>query len=414
MKRSVAIPVAKMANYKLAKEAIDARAMTLRDLGRYLWENPEVGFEEVKAHDYITSYLEAQGFEVSRNYILPTAFRAEYGGPGPVVALLCEYDALPGLGHACGHNLIAEASVAAAIGVKAVLDSQGTHGKVVVLGTPAEETGSGKQPMIEGGALRDLDAALMAHTGSRNGLRFRSIAVSKLQVVYRGQAAHAGQAPWDGVNALDAAVTAYVHVSVLRQQMKPTARVHGVIKEGGVSPNVIPEKAVLDYSIRAPTTEDVLKLKPRVEACFRAAAEGSGCSVSTTVPSPMVKHLVTNEFMVQVYRKHAEALGFAFEDATSSNNEPMGASTDAGNVSHELPLIHPSFDIGTSAMNHTPAFAEAAATEAAHEATLVAAKALAWTVLDVLDDAQLLQSMKDEHDATFPDGRHSRRGRNLC
>ncbi|CAN7999442.1 unnamed protein product, partial [Ixodes hexagonus] len=385
-----------MVNYKVAEEAIDARANSLRDLGRYLWENPELGLEEVKAHDYITGYLETEGFQVTRSYILPTAFRAEYGGPGPVVALLCEYDALPGIGHACGHNLIAEASVAAAIGVKAALDSQGPkkHGKVVVLGTPAEENGNGKQPMIEGGALKDVDAALMAHTGSRNGLRFRSIAVSKVTVVYKGRASHAGQSPWDGVNALDAAVSAYVNVSVLRQQMKPTAR-------GGASPNVIPERTVLDYSIRAPTTEDVLELKPKVEACFRAAAEASGCSVSTTVPSPMVKHLVTNEFMVQVYRKHAEALGFVFEDATSSNNEPIGASTDAGNVSHEVPLIHPSFDIGTTATNHTPAFAKAAATEAAHQATLLAAKALAWTVLDVLDDAQLLQSMKNEHNATF-------------
>ncbi|CAN7982108.1 unnamed protein product, partial [Ixodes pacificus] len=397
-----------MVNYKLAEEAIEARAQSLQQLGRYLWENPELGFEEVKAHDYLAAYLESQGFHVSRNYILPTAFRAEWGGPGPVVALLCEYDALPNMGHACGHNLIAEASVAAAVGVKAVLDSQGPtkHGKVVVLGTPAEETGSGKQPMIEAGALRDVDAALMAHTGSRNGLRFRSIAVSKLHVVYKGRAAHAGQVPWDGVNALDAAVSAYVNVSVLRQQMKPTTRVHGVITEGGVSPNVIPERTVLDYSVRAPTTEDVLELKPRVEACFRAAAEGSGCSVSTTVPSPMVKHLVTNEFMVQVYRKHAEELGmqrFVFEDATSRHNEPMGASTDAGNVSHEVPLIHPSFDIGTTAINHTPAFAEAAATEAAHQAALVAGKALARTVLDVLDDAQLLRSMKNEHNATFPD-----------
>lgn len=392
-----------MSVYKFAEAAIDDRADGLRQLGRFIWENPELGFEETKAHDYLTTYLESEGFQVSRNYFLPTAFRAEFGGPGPCVAFLCEYDALPGIGHACGHNLIAECSVAAAIGVKAALTSSANShtGKIIVLGTPAEENGSGKQLLIDKGAFEDLDVALMAHPAAISNLRFLSIALARLNVVYRGLASHAGQSPWGGLNALDAAVAAYVNVSMLRQQMKPDCRVHGVIKRGGLSSNVIPDETELEYRVRAPTNQELVSLRDKVERCFRAAAQATGCSVVIESPSPMVKHLVPNKNLLRVFQEHAEALGMRFNDANPADARQLGASSDAGNASHVVPLIHPTFNIRTTALNHSPAFTEAARTEDAHLESLRAAKGLCFTVLDVLGNDQLLRDIKEEFNDTF-------------
>ncbi|CAN7999458.1 unnamed protein product, partial [Ixodes hexagonus] len=391
-----------MSIYRIAEAAIDDRADALRELGRFVWENPELGFEEIKAHEYITAYLESEGFQVSRNYLLPTAFRAEFGGSGPCVAFLCEYDALPGIGHACGHNLIAESSVAAAIGAKAALEARESshNGRIVVLGTPAEENGSGKQLLIDKGAFKDLDVAMMAHpVPTSSNLRFQSIALARLRVVYNGTASHAGQSPWEGVNALDAAVGAYVNVSMLRQQMKTNCRVHGVIKRGGLSSNVIPDETEMEYRVRAPTTEELAYLKDRVEGCFLAAAEATGCSVSVDVPTPMVKHLVPNEHLVRVFQKHGEALGMDFFDADPANAKLLGASTDAGNASHVVPLIHPGFALKTTARNHTAAFTEVAGTEAAHQEALITAKALCFTLLDVLENDELLRDVKNEFQA---------------
>ncbi|CAN8018951.1 unnamed protein product, partial [Ixodes persulcatus] len=214
---------------KLVSDTIDEKADALNELGQYLWENPELAFKEKKAHDYITKYLESEGFSVTRNYLLDTAFRAEYGADGgPLVIIMCEYDALPEIGHACGHNLIAECAVATGIAMKKALESDSSlSGKVVVLGTPGEEGGQGKFYLLRDGAFDGADVALMAHPFTKNISNPVTSALAQLLVTYEGKPAHAGGAPWDGINALDAAVGAYVNVSMLRQQMKPDYRATG-------------------------------------------------------------------------------------------------------------------------------------------------------------------------------------------
>ncbi|CAN7937998.1 unnamed protein product, partial [Ixodes hexagonus] len=299
-----------MPDSEVVRDAVAGQAGKLHELGRFLWENPETAFKEEKAHAYLTDFLENQGFRVQRNYCLQTAFRAEYGGGGPVVALLCEYDALPGIGHACGHNLIAMSSVGAGIAVKAVLDSDSSlQGKVVIMGTPAEEGGMGKELMLRKGAFDDVDLALMSHPEHRDGLRLMMTARSLIKAEFHGRSAHASLAPWEGLSALDAAVGAYVNISMLRQRMKPSWRVHGIMLKAGTQSNIIPDESELCYSVRAPTTGDMFVLKEQVEACFRAAATAAGCTVTITEKSPIAKHMIQNEVLIRLYQKHGEQFG---------------------------------------------------------------------------------------------------------
>ncbi|XP_077550848.1 xaa-Arg dipeptidase-like isoform X3 [Haemaphysalis longicornis] len=218
----------------ITEDAIQSRIDALSALGQYLWRHPEVAFAELKAHDYIACYLEGEGFRVTRNYVLPTAFRAEYGDGHVMVALLCEYDALPGLGHACGHNLIAMGSVAAGVAVKEVLRQASLCGKVLILGTPGEEGGAGKVHLLKAGAFDGVSAAMMAHPSTRNAAASATTAVAKYGVTYTGRPAHAAGAPWEGVNAVDAAVAAYVNVAMLRQQLRPDWRVSGLQYSGAL------------------------------------------------------------------------------------------------------------------------------------------------------------------------------------
>lgn len=393
---------------ELVEKAVDSHSCTLHQLNQFLWQNPEVAFEEVKAHDYIASFLESEGFCVERNYCLSTAFRAEYKvGDGPVIIFLCEYDALPELGHACGHNLIAESAVGAGIAVKQVLDDDpALKGTVIVLGTPAEEGGCGKELLIRKGAFKDADVALMAHPENRSALRVRLSARSMVSAKFRGKAAHAGQSPWDGVNALDAAVGAYVNISMLRQQLKPTWRVHGIFISAGSRVNVIPEESEITYSMRAGTAAEVALLTRKVEACIRSAANATGCSVQLSSGTD-TKHMVHNELMIQSFQKHAESYGFQFIDGGHPIDVPSGASTDAGNVSHVVPCIHPAYRINTLGKNHTREFQKAAGTPEAHCVALSVAKALALTALDLMRDADLLQRVKREFRESFDGAAHS-------
>ncbi|XP_070378399.1 xaa-Arg dipeptidase-like isoform X2 [Dermacentor albipictus] len=218
---------------ELVHNVVEANSQDLWELSRFVWEHPEVAFNEVQCHGWLTDFLERRGFNVTRRYLLDTAFKAEFGAPGgtegPCVALLCEYDALPDIGHACGHNLIAEASVGAALAVcEAMKNHQDIRGKVVVLGTPAEESRCGKELLIRKGALQGVDAALMAHPAPHDIVAIGFAASQQLSLRFRGKTAHAGAWPWEGLSALDAAVAAYVNVSLLRLQLKPTNRIHGV------------------------------------------------------------------------------------------------------------------------------------------------------------------------------------------
>ncbi|KAL3186824.1 hypothetical protein MRX96_026789 [Rhipicephalus microplus] len=382
--------------------AVEANSQDLRGLSRFVWEHPELAFKEVQCHDWLSDFLERRAFTVTRHYLLDTAFRAEFdapGGPeGPCVALLCEYDALPDIGHACGHNLIAESSVGAALAiVEAMKNHTDIRGKVVVLGTPAEENRCGKELLIRKGALNGVDAAIMAHPAPFDVVSIGFAATQHLTVRFKGKSAHAGASPWEGLNALDAAVTAYVNVSVLRQQLKPTARIHGVITEGGKYPNVIPEMTEMSFSVRAVNAEELIELRRRVEACFRAAADATGCSLELERKTAYM-NVVHNAAIAETYRKHGHAFGMTFMDDVEKNLTPLGGATDCGNVSYRVPAIHPMFRIhvDTGSANHTRGFAAVANAADSQQPTLLVAKVLALTALDLLRNAELLSEARRE------------------
>ena len=383
--------------HERAIAAIDAAAPELRRVSARIHGQPELNFEERHAHDVLTAAAEAAGLSVRRGaFDLPTAFSATAGDGGSRVAICCEYDALPEIGHACGHNLIAAAGLGAGIGAAAGLAASGGPGRVVVLGTPAEEGGGGKIELIERGAFEGFDAALMAHPAPTDLLRPVVNALRELEVVYRGRNAHAAGAPWEGRNALDAMVVAYSAISALRQQLPPGAMVHGVITHGGDKPNIIPSMTRAEFIVRARERDTLAEVKQRVLACFRAGAEASGCELEVREPGHEYLDMRHCEPIVERYADNLCALGAPpREDAGGFS----AFSTDMGNVSHVVPSIHPVFGIPADAGNHTPEFTEASAAPAAHDAMLVAAKAMAMTALDVLTDAGLRRRARAEFDA---------------
>ena len=377
---------------KLASTVIEENADGLRKISDEIWSCPELNYEEHKAHEVLTNFLEGKGFSVERSYTgLETAFRATFGSGKPNVCVICEYDALPGIGHACGHNLIAEAGVAAGLGLKAALEcSNAPKGRLTVMGTPAEEGGGGKIKLIKNGAFDDVDIAMMAHPTPSSAINPTWNDRTQLEITYKGKAAHAAAFPWEGVNALDAAVMAYTSISVLRQQMKPTWRVHGVITNGGAKPNIIPEVASLCYYIRAPNKSELAVLIEKVEKCFQAAAKATGCSMEMTEPTPTYYDVVSNPTLASLYGKNWSSLGGEFVDTID-----MYASTDMGNVSYVVPSIHPVYKIGSgSEVNHTREFTSVSNTPEAHKETLVAGKTMAHTCIDVLTTDGLLEEIR--------------------
>nr|XP_037273967.1 peptidase M20 domain-containing protein 2-like isoform X2 [Rhipicephalus microplus] len=316
--------------------AVDENATDLHGLSRYLWENPELALQEVKCHKWLTDFLEARDFKVTRHFLLDTAFKAEFvapgGSDGPAVAFLAEYDALPDMGHACGHNLIAENAIGAALAVREAMKKyKSVRGKIVVLGTPAEESCGGKQLLVEKGALEGIDAAIMCHPGRRDVLRLAFTATQQMVIRFKGKAAHAAASPWEGLNALDAAVASYLNIGLLRQQIKPTSKIQGIIVHGGTYPNIIPEESELKYHVRAPTTDELVDLVRRVENCFHGAAQAAGCSVDIE-KGTIYKHVIQNAAIARAYRKHAQALAQASSSRTltcPSSRPPVRRQTAA-------------------------------------------------------------------------------------
>jgi len=376
-----------------ATRTIDAADARLRDLSLEIHSHPELGFEEHYAHDLLTGFLSGEGFEVElAAYGMPTAFRAIAGSGGPTVAVFCEYDALPEIGHACGHNLIAASGVAVGLALKAALpDGRGT---VIVLGGPAEEGGGGKIFMLNRGALDGVDAAMMLHPAPGDSAWANLIAIEQIHVRYHGRNAHAGAAPWAGVNALDALVLAYSSISAMRQQMRPTDRVHGIITEGGIKPNIIPDVAAAEYYIRARNMAELAELRAKVVGCFEGAATSAGCTVDIETVGETYAEVVTNCAMANLYCDNMEQ--FELVLPRGGQGGIAGASTDMGNISQAVPSIHPTFGIPTEAVNHTPGFTASAATPEAHRRMLRASKALALTALDLYADPALLAAAKAE------------------
>lgn len=370
----------------------------LNHVSQEIWKNPELKYEEKKAHELLTGVLKDKGFSVQPNYVLPTAFRAEYASSradGPTVAVICEYDALPEVGHACGHNLIAEAGLGAGLAVKAVMEHfPQIPGKIVVLGTPAEEGGGGKIDLIKSGAFKDIDVALMVHPGTSDHLYPPFIGIGRVSVTYTGKEAHASGYPWQGINALDAAVACYNNVALLRQHIKPTCRLHGIITNGGVVPNIIPARSALDFYYRAASSHDLEELRKRLEHCCRSAAEATGCGVSFRWDtSSAYENLISNRILAELYGKYSKSMGTELQDG-NPKIIPFMASSDMGNVSHVVPSIHPTFTIGTDEPNHSKGFTDASGAPEAQLPTRVAAKSMALTALEVMCSPDLLKAVK--------------------
>ncbi|MER5968149.1 M20 family metallopeptidase [Streptomyces sp. NPDC002055] len=360
------------------RERVLAHREELLALSRRIHAHPETAFGEHRAAGWCAELLREHGFAVTAPaHGLDTAFRAE-AGSGPVtVAVVCEYDALPGLGHACGHNLIAAAGVGAALALAPYADELGLT--VRVLGTPAEERGAGKALLLADGAFDGVDAAMMVHPCPFEMAEFRSFALGTLDVAFTGRTAHPSLNPHEGRNAADALTVAQVAVGLLRQQLPPHWRVHGVTTSAGTAPNAIPDRATASYEIRALAAEDLQELRDRVEACFRAGALATGCEVTLTRPEPDYLDFRGDPRLTALWQENARRLG----RPEPQRREPF-ACTDMGNVSHAVPSIHPVLDItGGTCGPHEPEFAEAAISESADRALLDGAIGMAWTAADL-------------------------------
>ena len=364
-----------------ARDALEAGLGGLVALSHAIHANPETAFEEHYAAGRLTEVLSDHGMNVESGICgLPTAFSARIGHGPLVVALCAEYDALPGVGHACGHNIIAASSIGAAIALGEVADEIGLS--VLVLGTPAEEGGGGKVIMLERGAFDDAHLAMMVHPWPSERLSASCLAVSHFDVHFEGKEAHAAASPSEGVNAGDAMAVAQVSIGLLRQQLRPGDQVHGIVLEGGLAPNIIPARVRGRFMCRARTLEGLELLEPRVRRCFEAGALATGCTVSFDYLSATYSHMEPDTELLAAYRTNAEALGRSFA-ADDAGEEPPTVSTDMANVSLTIPTIHPMIGIDAKgSVNHQPQFASACATPSADAAVHDGALALAWTAID--------------------------------
>jgi amidohydrolase len=374
-----------------ARLGVAGAADELIGVSRRIHANPELAMEEHQAAALLSGQLEAHGFQVKRGVSwLSTAFSATWG-EGPVtIAYLLEYDALPEIGHACGHNLIATAGLGAAYGLKAALSP--SQVRLVVLGTPAEEGGGGKILLLEAGAFEGVDVALMAHPAPADIAMPPMYGVYEVDAEYHGQSAHASFAPEMGVNALDGLVTAYQALAQLRQHIRRDARIHGIITNGGAAPNVVPDRAAGRFLVRALRPSYLEELRERVQRCFEAGAAAAGATVDIRWGPFPYAPMRNNTALAAAYRANAESLGRTFVDVRLDST----GSSDMGNISQAMPSIHPMFGVGAMAFNHTPAFTDVSATEAAHASMVQVAQALAMTGVDVVMDPELLQRAKDE------------------
>jgi len=369
--------------------AIDALASELLAVSHEIHAHPELAFEEVHASRLLAETARKRGLEATLGVFgLETAIAAEFGATAqPTVALLSEYDALPGIGHACGHNIIATTALGAALGLAAL--GARLPGRVRWLGTPAEERGGGKEIMARNGAFEGTDAALMVHPSGVNLATMPCIAIAELEVTYRGVASHASAMPERGVNALDALVIAYQAVGALRQHIRSTERLHGIITDGGQAPNIVPERAAGRFYARAANAAQLAELKPRVEGCFRAGAEATGATLELAWGDVDYLDLNTSWPLARRFQANAEALGLTFFPYEKLPPGLQG-STDMGNVSHRVPSIHPMIAVAPPHVSiHNAEFAKWAGSEAGDRAVLDGAKALAMTALDFFCDSEL-------------------------
>ncbi|UGT43539.1 M20 family metallopeptidase [Nocardia yamanashiensis] len=366
-------------------------------LSRDLYDHPEIAWEEVRSARRVAEQLADNGFEVTERYCdLDTAFAARIGSGDLHVAVCAEYDALPGLGHACGHNLISAISVGAALALAPVVDDLGLT--VSVLGTPAEEGGGGKIELLERGGFDGLHAAAMVHPGPVDVAVARPFAVSHSHIEYRGRSAHAAAYPERGVNAADAFTIAQVAIGLLRQQLPHSVRVHGMMTRGGEAPNAIAEHTAGRWYVRAETLAELAEVEPRILRCFEAGAWASGAALTITPESKPYAEFRTDTELLACYERRAIAVGRRF--GSGADAMMARASTDMGNVSQLIPAIHPYIGIDSMpAVNHQPEFATATVTPVAEAAIGQGAAALAGTIVDAATDTRIRHRLIRGHRA---------------
>jgi amidohydrolase len=383
-------------------EAVDHLAEDLWALALQIHAHPELAFREEKAAAWLTAFLERQGCRVQRGVGgLPTAFRAEVPGTtdGPTIAVMAEYDALPDIGHACGHNVIATAGAGAGAALALVAKSLGDarfpyRGRIAVVGTPAEEGGAGKVKLMDAGVFSDVDAAMMIHPRCGTQVWRPTLGLMKVKVEYFGKAAHASSWPWRGVNALNAVIGLFNALDAMRQQLRPDARIHGVITDGGRQPNIIPEYTAAAFYLRSLDKVYLQEIRRRFEAAAEGAATATGCRVQVTVDPLIHDPLKPNAPMAGLFEQNLARIDFPVDP---DDGQAGFGSTDAGNVSHAIPTIHPYIRTAPDGVpGHSREFAEHNATLLARQGMVAAAKALALTALDLLAEPAALQAAKDD------------------
>jgi len=360
---------------------------------------PELGFEEYKAVEWLTGFLKKNGFAVKKGICnLPTAFAAtfETGKPGikkPSIAFIAEYDSLPGIGHGCGHNIIGPASCGAAIVLKKIISKHGISAKIHVIGTPAEEGGGGKVHLIERGAFAGIDAAMMIHPDIKTRVRSDFLANKQVRFHFYGKAAHAAASPHEGINALDAVILTFNSINAMRQQLTPDIRIHGVITDGGVRPNVIPDYCSCWFYVRSKEKKDISMIYNKVKNCAAAAAKATGCRFKAEDGEVTYFPMKHNPAMENLFRKNLEIIG---EPENLTDIRGAGSS-DIGNLSHVVPTIHADIKIGDGLKGiHTEEFCKAAISKSGNEGLIKGASLLAMTGYDLLSNPQNLNKVKLE------------------
>jgi amidohydrolase len=366
-----------------AQKIVDGARAQLIDLSHRLHAHPELAFEEVRSSAQVAELLDRGGLAVEMGVCdLPTAFAAR-AGQGPLhIGICAEYDALPDIGHACGHNVIAAAAVGAGLALAELADELGL--RVTVFGTPAEEGGGGKILMLERGAFDGVHAAMMVHPSPVEQDSMRCLAVSHVDVHFHGKAAHASAYPEQGINAADAITVAQTAVGLLRQHIGPNDRIHGIVIKGGEAPNIVPAHTVSKWYVRAKNVAQLGELEPRVRRCFEAGAMATGCTVEIQPQSPVYSEMCADFELVRLYRSNAEDLGRTFPAIPEEVQQRHAGSTDMANVSLAVPTIHPMLGLDSlPAVNHQPEFAAYCVTPVADQALTDGATAMAWTAIDI-------------------------------
>lgn len=380
---------------RIKREVVDLVAGRKNDfaaIAEELYNNPETGLNEVRSSALLAAFLEKEGFRLERGIAgLPTAFRAETGAGGPVIALIAEMDALPVMGHACGHNVIAAAAVGAATALRRVLPPEAA--RIVVFGTPAEEQGIGKVDMIAHGAFDGVEFALMVHPSSRRYVIKHFLGLTRIRFIFTGKPAHAAAYPEEGINALDGVIQTFNGINALRQQLRQDVRVHGIITEGGVAPNIIPERAAAYFYVRADDLAEMERVKNRLVACAEGAALATGCRLEVEEDPRIMAPLKVNRTFSALYSAQLAYLGLQESENQPDKNK---GSSDIGNVSQVVPTIHPHVPIGDGINIHSEAFARATVSEKGKAAVAEGATALALTAAELVARPELREEIRQE------------------